>query len=63
MLPRCASDQADKRNVIDPTPVTAPFKDANRFSIYRKIRITNPGLLFFREVRDPGLVFRGEGGY
>ena len=36
MFPRCGSDQADKRKVIYPTPVTAPFKDANRLKIYVK---------------------------
>ena len=36
MLPKCDFDQADKRNVIYLTPVTAPFKDANRFKIYVK---------------------------
>ena len=36
MFPRCDSDQADKRNVIYLTPVTAPFKDANRLKIYLK---------------------------
>ena len=36
MFPGCDSDQADKRNVIYPTPVTAPFKVANRFKIYAK---------------------------
>ena len=35
-VPRCDSDQADKRKVIYPTPVTAPFKDANHFKIYVK---------------------------
>ena len=36
MFPRCDSDQGDKRNIIYLTPVTAPFKDANRFKIYVK---------------------------
>ena len=36
MFPRCDSDEAVKRNVIYPTPVTAPFKDANGFKIYVK---------------------------
>ena len=36
MFPGCDSDEADKQKVIYPTPVTAPFKDTNRFKIYVK---------------------------